>query len=567
MSKAYAYLRVSTKTQTGEDKDGLERQRASIRRIAQQHGVEFDDIQIYQDKGVSAYTGKNAEVGELKELIDDIENLDIKSGDVIFVEALDRLSRQKLLKTKSLFYDKILSKGVKIITTSDGAIYQDHDDPNEVFLQDVKMSVLVQRSWDESRIKSIRRKSAWIKAKSDISKPFNAHNPPYGIIYNNDKNCFEIDLEKQKELIELFTLLQDFGIKETVKRLSKNPNYRNWTNKLITNLFEYKYVLGLYKSQKRENGKKVFIEFVEGYYPQLVPNMLFNQAEKAMKERGSNKQYGAREKLNINIFRHCIKCDICGKTLILERQVNSSNKTYYYFNCSTNRNISNSCSQPRFRFDYVICAFLKKLEENFTFLNYVKNNSENVEVEYIESFNKRMEKFNDVFLELFSKDKSIEYSNKIGALTEDLLKKKRKYETLKNQLDAFFKDDVEELDPLFVKKLNAISGDIKEIETQIDVLEIKGKEEISGLNIKNIEDFINFIKSESGRLKINNFFIKNKIRFKVGFEKEDETINELRFTIFKDSKFIDNHHQPFYKDKPIFQDFGYKDVTDIINGI
>lgn len=489
---------------------------------------------------------------------------------MIFCESIDRLSRQKLLKTKSLIYDKILSKGVKIITTSDGAIYQDHEDPNEVFKQDLMISLIAQRANEESRIKSIRRKSAWNKAKSDISRPFNAHNPPYGIIYNSDKNCFEIDLEKQKELIELFTLLQDFGIKETIKRLNDNKNYRVWNNKLITNLFEYRYVLGLYKSQKRENGKKVFVEFIENYYPQLVPNILFDQAEKAMKERKVNKQYGVREENNINIFRHCLKCDYCGKTLILERQVNSQKKTYFYFNCASNRNISNSCPQSRFRFDYVFCALLKKIEWDLKLKKLVYSALDQFDESEVDSADKAVNEIENLFLNLFSKDKANNFKKQIDQLSEELSKKKHKYEILKNQLEAFLNDDVEDLDPFLSKKLSSISVEIKELENQISSIEILSKEETSGLSYSSVYEFIDSFSEEKGRLKINNYFIKNGISFRARFSinKIGSYIsNDLLLKFYKNSEYITEHKMSFEKKNPIFKYYEYNDITNIATDI
>lgn len=579
MSRAIAYLRVSSKAQTADDKDGIERQIGSIKRIAAEKGVDFDTMQIYEDRGISAFVGRNAEIGELKELIDDIENLDIRRGDVIFVESIDRLSRQKLLKTKSLLYDKILSKGVKIITTSDGAIYQDHDDPNEVFKQDLMISLIAQRSWEESRIKSLRRSSAWKKAKSDTSKPFNAHNPPYGIIYNKDKNCFEIDKEKQTELVEIFTLLKNYGIKETLTRAIKNPKYRKWTNKLITNLFDTKYVLGFYKSQKRENGKKIFVEFVENYYPQLISNVMFDQAKSAMTERKTNNLSGYRSEGEINIFRHSIKCQKCGSTMIFEKQINRVGKTFYYYNCQSNREVKGSCVQQRFRFDWLFAVVYKLLSSVSIWKKLLDKSADNeLNEENRLDIESQYNLTSDLFLSLVSKDGLRDINNEINDIKEDLSKKQHKYNSLENQLNAFMNDDSDlELNPLIVKLLSQTRNEINTLNHRLDALSLLLIERKEGLNLQSQYDFLELFKTEIGRVKINNHFIKNKISITVETFKSPTKFTApfdfndyLKVRFYKSGKFIIDKTMAFKIKKPLlatFMDEEYKDITDIITDI
>lgn len=104
MPIGYAYIRYSTRRQGADDKDSVTRQKASIRAIAARHGVEVPEENFFYENGVSAYTGENSKTGKLKDLIDQIENLSIAPGDFVFVESIDRLSRQRLLQAKDLVY-------------------------------------------------------------------------------------------------------------------------------------------------------------------------------------------------------------------------------------------------------------------------------------------------------------------------------------------------------------------------------------------------------------------------------------------------------------------------------
>ncbi|EOC5506833.1 recombinase family protein [Pseudomonas aeruginosa] len=127
MPTAYAYLRYSSKAQGGDDKDSIDRQMASIRALTAHYGVDLLPENIYRDDGISSFDGSNKKTGKLKDLIDLILNQSIKEGDIVFVESIDRLSRQKFRLSKELVYS-ILDKGVILITTIDNRIYQKTDD-------------------------------------------------------------------------------------------------------------------------------------------------------------------------------------------------------------------------------------------------------------------------------------------------------------------------------------------------------------------------------------------------------------------------------------------------------
>lgn len=163
----YAYIRHSTKRQGGDDKDSVTRQKESIRLLAVQHNVEIPDENFFYENGVSAYTGKNLTHGKLKDLIDQIDSLRIRPGDYVFVESIDRLSRQRLLQAKELV-NGILEKGIVLVTTIDNQRYEKATEKNGIddLSQDILLSVISKRSHEESRTKSVRRLSAWSKAKN-----------------------------------------------------------------------------------------------------------------------------------------------------------------------------------------------------------------------------------------------------------------------------------------------------------------------------------------------------------------------------------------------------------------
>jgi DNA invertase Pin-like site-specific DNA recombinase len=64
MPKAYSYLRFSTPEQMKGD--SFRRQSTKAQEYASTHGLDLDDTLTFQDLGVSAFRGKNAEAGQLQ---------------------------------------------------------------------------------------------------------------------------------------------------------------------------------------------------------------------------------------------------------------------------------------------------------------------------------------------------------------------------------------------------------------------------------------------------------------------------------------------------------------------
>ncbi|POZ99755.1 recombinase family protein, partial [Pseudomonas sp. MWU12-2312b] len=204
-----------------------------------------------------------------------------------------------------------------------------------------------------SEIKSKRRKSAWNKAKLaafENGKKFNAHNPPYGFHYDVITEQFVIAEDEASEIRLIFELLKTMGVSNATRRVNISSK-RKWTSRQIAQMIENKYPLGMLMSQKRdEKGKKVFVEYIEEYYPRIISQTAFNEAVVSMRNRQDRKHYGNTTVGSTNIFRHVIKCAECGETMMFEKQKNQKGVMYPYFNCFTRKELKGQCDQ-RFRFD------------------------------------------------------------------------------------------------------------------------------------------------------------------------------------------------------------------------
>ncbi|MBD8192292.1 recombinase family protein [Pseudomonas fluorescens] len=546
MPTGYAYIRYSTRRQGADDKDSVTRQKSSIRAIAARHGVEVPEENFFYENGVSAYTGENSKTGKLKDLIDQIENLSIAPGDFVFVESIDRLSRQRLLQAKDLVYG-ILKKGVILVTTMDGYIYKLHEDQADIMKQDIMLTVISSRAHEESLTKSNRRKSAWKKAKTEAEETgivFNKNRLPYGVIFEEKTNTLVIDKKAQEEIEFILENLKREGVTSTIKKANAFAAI-NWTQARVKDIFDTKYVLGYFMSQTKIDGKMVLDKHIENYYPKIVSASLFLEAKEAMTNRKVKKHQGRVTQNNANIFRHSCFCERCGKSLVFMNNYNSKGSRYFYMTCQ--QNIENGNCKNRFRYDLAVKLFLDTMQE-FDRLNKKSVSLEPIDVtqyanldeatlKEIEEVNKSLSMISDGSsgaFKLAKKFVELSKSNKVeDTKTRQKLKKLRdrqsdleiSVENL-NKSVGTIKSGI--IPSSILNRLSKEEVELNEIKEEIEKLAIsKNKSKVQELEFTNLDKTIDFLKTEEGRLNIINFLTSNNIRF--SFEYISNTLNSTAY--------------------------------------
>ncbi|MEG8247214.1 recombinase family protein [Pseudomonas paracarnis] len=546
MPTGYAYIRYSTRRQGADDKDSVTRQKSSIRAIAGRHGVEVPEENFFYENGVSAYTGENSKTGKLKDLIDQIENLSIAPGDFVFVESIDRLSRQRLLQAKDLVYG-ILKKGVILVTTMDGYIYKLHEDQADIMKQDIMLTVISSRAHEESLTKSNRRKSAWKKAKTEAEETgivFNKNRLPYGVIFEEKTNTLVIDKKAQEEIEFILENLKREGVTSTIKKANAFAAI-NWTQARVKDIFDTKYVLGYFMSQTKIDGKMVLDKHIENYYPKIVSASLFLEAKEAMTNRKVKKHQGRVTQNNANIFRHSCFCERCGKSLVFMNNYNSKGSRYFYMTCQ--QNIENGNCKNRFRYDLAVKLFLDTMQE-FDRLNKKSVSLEPIDatqyanldeatLKEIEEVNKSLSMISDGSsgaFKLAKKFVELSKSNKVeDTKTRQKLKKLRdrqsdleiSVENL-NKSVGTIKSGI--IPSSILNRLSKEEVELNEIKEEIEKLAIsKNKSKVQELEFTNLNKTIDFLKTEEGRLNIINFLTSNNIRF--SFEYISDTLNSTAY--------------------------------------
>lgn len=581
MPNAYAYVRYSSTVQSSGD--SVDRQISPLKAFERETGV--DIVETIIDEGVSSFRGDNANKGKFKEVLARIEREVIRRGDYLVVESIDRITRQRVLDGVELLQN-ILKKGVRIYTTTDSRCYS-YDDPDRDFENLIMISLIAKRANEESEIKSKRRKSAWNKAKlaaSESGTKFNAHNPPYGYRYDVLTAQFVIVDEEASEIRMIFELLKAMGVSNATRRVNASSK-RKWTSRQVALMIENKYPLGMLMSQKRnEKGGKVFVEYIENYYPKIVSQTVFNEAVASMRSRQDRKDYGNTTIGSTNIFRHVIKCAECGETMMFEKQKNQKGVMYPYFNCFTRKELKGQCDQ-RFRFDLAFGMLLHGMQViqskaspgviRFDFETNGKPQTRWNDPEPIGSYvGVVAKKLNmdptDVSIRragmtglgdelssfLFDDKKSQELlGSELAGASETLAGLREKYGNIDRSIDGLDGN----IPMPIIKRLQLLEIAIADQVALVDKLSAKFESGVTDVRLTTIEDVLHQFSTEDGRLKLNHFFKASRVLFKFRY---DKPTRNLHMWVSRNEQEVLSIARKFSLHKPLAH-FGIQRLADL----
>ena len=120
MKTAYSYVRFSTPEQAKGD--STRRQVSAAVEYCEKNGLHLDETLQIADRGISAFRGKNAKSGGLSRFLDACRSGEVKTGSVLIVESLDRISRDQILPALGVLTE-ILNLGIVLVTLKDGKTY------------------------------------------------------------------------------------------------------------------------------------------------------------------------------------------------------------------------------------------------------------------------------------------------------------------------------------------------------------------------------------------------------------------------------------------------------------
>src|SRR5262245_14751203 len=151
---AYSYIRFSSKKQ--EEGDSIRRQTELTADWARRNRMHLD-TSLAPDRGLSAFRGKNRDLGALGEFLRLVERGTVLPGSHLVVESLDRLTREEIQPALLLILS-LLQKGIRVVQLKPSEVTYDHkSDTTPIILMLVELS----RGHSESKVKSDRNTEAW----------------------------------------------------------------------------------------------------------------------------------------------------------------------------------------------------------------------------------------------------------------------------------------------------------------------------------------------------------------------------------------------------------------------
>lgn len=322
-AKAYSYIRFSSPEQAKGD--SYRRQRAAAEDYCRKHDIELASSREYTflDKGRSAYTGRHLDdEGQLRRFLDLVESGAIERGSYLLVESLDRLSREKVSTALPRFMD-LLNSGIRVVTLSDERLYTEEFNELDLIISIVHMS----RAHSESSIKAQRLSAVWDKKKNLARtelKPLGKACPAWLELVGGQYQPRPKHVETIRLIFELAIAGYGQGV---IPRMlnergiavfgSRNRNHSGaWGTSSVSKILGNRALIGEYQPTHIVNGVRTdHGEPIAGFFPAVIPEDTFYQAQAIRAERRVHKTGGQAKRFNV--LQGLMKCDVCGDAMHL----------------------------------------------------------------------------------------------------------------------------------------------------------------------------------------------------------------------------------------------------------
>jgi DNA invertase Pin-like site-specific DNA recombinase len=310
---AYSYIRMSTDIQLRGD--SLRRQEHASKRYAEQHGLHLVEDFKLEDIGVSAFKGANVSSGALGRFLDLVKAGEVAKGSYLLVESLDRISRQQILDSVTIFFD-IVKGGINVVTLADDHVYR----AGETDFADVIYSVVVLgRAYEESKTKSMRVGAAWENKRQNAGRKKLTKVAPAWLSLREDRTRFDLIPSRVDVVRQIFQMADaGHGSYTIAHRLNQTavPTFtrsHGWHESYVTKILNNRAVLGEFQPHRYdEHGKRVpFGDPVSDYFPEVVEEGQFLRIQASRRKR-LVEGAGRKGPEYRNLFTKIAKCDYCG---------------------------------------------------------------------------------------------------------------------------------------------------------------------------------------------------------------------------------------------------------------
>lgn len=371
MTKAYSYIRFSTKVQ--EEGDSEKRQTESSEKYLKHHPELTLDTSLNMfDSGMSAFKGKHISQGALGVFLQLVEAGKVESGSVLLIENIDRLTRLKPMEALR-YFDKIIHAGIKIVTLQSGMEFTEvslNENQGQLYL----IVGEIQRAHAESERKSYNVGKAWetkrqqaINGKIKLTKRV-----PQWIDNNHElipEVCEVIKLIYQKKLSGKGNekIVQELNKSEEHWKPSKSKTNKTggWQKSTVTKILSNRQLIGEYELHKMIDGKRERTgEVIKDYFPKAIDESLFYQVQELIeRHRNTEGNAGGKTGKATNIFAHVVKCGLCGGAMHFIDK-GTLPKGGQYLHCdNSRRKKEEQCTAKPVRYNEFETMFFENVEE------------------------------------------------------------------------------------------------------------------------------------------------------------------------------------------------------------
>lgn len=307
MHTAISYVRFSSARQEGGS--SVERQEGMIARWLKDHPEYTLSELRFADLGKSGFHGDHIkEAGGFGKLLKAVLEGQIKEGDVILVEAIDRTGRLEAMDMLTRVINPILAGGVSIITLDDQTTYTKASvNTAQLFLLVAK----IQAAYDYSKTLSRRVEDSYKKRRKDVTEKgtvparitpvwLNPDGTLRGEVVPWIKTAFELYVSG----VGKYTIAHRMRA-SGVERLSKTsgPTVEGWLRNKAT--------IGYWSTlEGTEHHEELLI------YPPIIEPALFYKAQ----IHGDKVKTVRPEKTASHFLVGLVKCAECGKNYIIQNK-------------------------------------------------------------------------------------------------------------------------------------------------------------------------------------------------------------------------------------------------------
>ncbi|CAM2966669.1 recombinase family protein [Vibrio rarus] len=327
----YAYCRVSSGKQLEGLSMSLQDDEKLLSELAHRYNTTVSK-RIYRDSGKSAYKGDHLK-GELGVMLNDIDTGVIKSGDIIVMRHLDRLSRLDFEQSMALF-NGILSNGIDIYTTMDSRLYSSRLGNTEKAMYNALAGFAFSTANEESLRKGyyvnknalaqIDRFQRGERSSSGHSINIGVGHHPFWHSTDGSKNSavkFNEHYETAKQLVQY--ALQGNGIARCVDFLHEHG--LAYTKQGVSNILSSHSLYGVLHINIAGTQ-----HVLNDYYMPVCTRDEFNRLQFNKKSRTVSN--GNRKEYSLLSGRQMLKCE-CGQSMNVHHSKNGSR----YYTCSTQK--------------------------------------------------------------------------------------------------------------------------------------------------------------------------------------------------------------------------------------